>query len=115
MMRLDEGKAGITRRQLVRALAAEGAECYEGYCRPLYLQPLYQQDWARAAGRTYGPGLCPVAERMYEREVLFHTALWEQLRTPFVDQICTAFEKVWENREALRSVSDDGTRAIRRA
>jgi perosamine synthetase len=115
MMRLDEAAAGVSRRQVVRALSAEGVGCYEGYCRPLYLQPLYQQDWQGKGARKYGPGLCPVAERLFDRELFFHTALYEELRTPWVEEICTAFEKVWEHRELLRSVGDDGTRAIRRA
>jgi perosamine synthetase len=115
MMRLDERVAGVSRRQVVRALAAEGVGCYEGYCRPLYLQPLYQQEWAGKGARRYGPGLCPVTERLYDRELFFHTALYQELRTPFVEQICAAFEKVWAARAILREVGDDGARAIRRA
>jgi len=115
MLRLDETAAGVTRRQVVAALAAEGVECFEGYCRPLYLQPLYRGEWPGKNGRRYGPGLCPVTERLYEREVLFHVYLYESLRTPWVDQICHAFEKVWANRGELAKVADDGARAIRRA
>lgn len=115
MLRLDEAAAGVTRRQVVAALAAEGVECFEGYCRPLYLQPLYRAEWPGKNGRRYGPGLCPVTERLYEREVLFHVYLYESLRTPWVDQICHAFEKVWAGRSELAKVADDGARAIRRA
>jgi len=115
MLRLDETAAGVTRRQVVTALAAEGVECFEGYCRPLYLQPLYRAEWPGKNGRRYSPGLCPVAERLYEREVLFHAYLYEALRTPWVDEICLAFEKVWANRDELAKVADDGARAIRRA
>jgi perosamine synthetase len=115
LLRLDEAAAGVTRRQVVAALAAEGVECFEGYCRPLYLQPLYRAEWPGKNGRRYGPGLCPVTERLYEREVLFHVYLYDSLRTPWVEQICHAFEKVWASRDELAKVADDGARAIRRA
>jgi len=115
MMRLDEAAAGVTRRQVVRALEAEGAPCYEGYCRPLYLQPLYQADWPEKGGRCYGPGLCPVTERLFERELFYHMYLYSALREPWVEQVCNAFEKVWAQRDQLKSLSDDGARAIRRA
>ncbi len=115
MMRLDERAAGVTRRQMVQALQAEGVPCFEGYCRPLYLQPLYQAAWPGKGGRSYGPGLCPVAERLYEGEVFYHMCLYAALRDPWVEEICCAFEKVWANREALARVGDDGTRATRRA
>ncbi len=114
-MRLEEKEAGITRRQLVKALAAEGADCFEGYCRPLYLQPLYQGEWPGKDGRQYGPGLCPVTEQLFEREVFYHTHLYEAVGEPWVEQICQAFEKVWANRDQLAKVTDDGALAIRRA
>lgn len=115
MMRLDAAVAGVTRRQLVRALAAEGVPCFEGYCRPLYLQPLYRGDWPGKNGRSYGRGLCPVAERLYESEIFYHTCLYAALREPWVEQICRAFEKIWEQRAELAKVPDDGACAIRRA
>lgn len=115
MMRIDERVAGISRRQLARALAAEGVGCWEGYCRPLYLQPLYRADWPGKDGRTYGPGLCPVAERLYDRELLYHMYLYEAMREPWLEQVCRAFEKVWHHRKALAQLGDDGHRSIRRA
>jgi perosamine synthetase len=107
MMRLDEREAGVSRRLLVRALTAEGVPCFEGYCRPLYLQPLYQNDWPGKGERRYGPGLCPVVERLFDREVFFHTALHPAISADLADQICAAFEKVWANRERLRAALDD--------
>jgi dTDP-4-amino-4,6-dideoxygalactose transaminase len=115
MMRVDESAAGLTRRQIVRALEAEGAPCYEGYCRPLYLQPLYQAGWPGKNDRQYGPGLCPVAERLFEQELVYHTYLYADLRASLVDEICRAFEKVWANRDQLAQITDDGARAIRRS
>lgn len=115
MMRIIEAEAGISRRQLIKALAAEGAPGYEGYCPPLYLQPLYQADWPGKDGRYYGPGLSPVTERLYERELFYHMYLYESMREPWVEQLCQAYEKIWAHREELAEVADDGTRAVRRA
>jgi perosamine synthetase len=114
-MRMDEGIAGASRRLVVRALEAEGVPCYEGYCQPLYLQRLYQADWPGKDGRAYGPGLCPVTERMYERELFYHVHLYPALREPFIEEMCRAFEKVWAQREALAKMADDGATAVRRA
>jgi dTDP-4-amino-4,6-dideoxygalactose transaminase len=115
MMRLIEREAGISRRQLVRALDAEGAPCYEGYCQPLYLQALYQGEWPGKNGRRYEPGLCPVTERLFAHELFFHAYLYESLNEGLVNQICNAFEKIWDNRSALASIEDDGSVAVRRA
>lgn len=115
MMRLIEAEAGISRRQLVRALGAEGAPCYEGYCRPLYLQPLYQGDWPGKNGRRYEAGLCPVTERLFDHELFFHAYLYESLAGRVIDEICKAFEKIWANRSQLASLEDDGSLAVRRA
>lgn len=114
MLRIDPEKAGMTRRQAVRALTAEGVECYEGYCKPLYLQPFYQADWPGKNNRYYGPGLCPVTERMFEEEAFYMVCLHEECR-PFVERICDAFEKVWEHRDDLPEVAADGAYSIRRA
>jgi perosamine synthetase len=115
MLRIDEAIAGVSRQRVVRALAAEGVECFEGYCRPLYLQPLYRADWPGKGNRTYGPGLCPVAEHLYDHELFFHPYLYESLKGQWIDAIVHAFKKVWAQRDALTGLSDDGTRAIRRA
>jgi perosamine synthetase len=115
VMRIDEAAAGITRRQAVRALAAEGVDCFEGYCRPLYLQPLYAADWPGKNGRQYAPGLCPVTERLYSRELFFHSYLYEALAGRWIDGVVRAFEKVWAAREQLRAVEDDGATKVRRA
>jgi dTDP-4-amino-4,6-dideoxygalactose transaminase len=114
MMRIDEREAGVTRRQVVRALAAEGFDCFEGYCRPLYLQPLYQQSWPGKGERTYGPGLCPVVERLFGQQAFFHTALHPGIDPAMASQICEAFEKVWAHRETLRRLPDDGAPIARR-
>ena len=115
MMRMDEAASGFTRRQAVRALAAEGVDCFEGYCRPLYLQPLYADDWPGKDGRRYGPGLCAVTERLYGRELFFHSYLYAALQGRFIDGVVRAFEKVWAARSELQRLEDDGATKVRRA
>jgi perosamine synthetase len=115
MLRLDEAAAGVSRRQVVRALEAEGVTCFEGYSRPLYLQPLYRAAWPGKGTREYVSGLCPVAERLYDHELFFHPFLYEAMRDPWLDQICLAFEKVWAHLADLASLTDDGAVATRRA
>ena len=72
-------------------------------------------DWPGKNGRRYERGLCPVTERLFESELFYHMYLYAALRTPWVEEICQAFEKVWANREQLAKVEDDGSRAIRRS
>lgn len=77
-LKVDEARLGATRSQVSRALAAEGFPNWQGYVRPLYRLPVFQQRVALrggfpfnlAPGRTYPPGLCPVAERLWSRELL---------------------------------------------
>lgn len=106
-LKIDERAAGFSRRALVRALGAEGVECFEGYCRPLYLEPLFSRDPRNR------PGLCPITERLYGAELFFHTWLYEAIE-PQAELIVRAFEKIWDNRVALATLDDDGQRAIRR-
>lgn len=104
MLKLDESAAGITRRQLSRALEAEGVPNEEGYCRPLYLQPLYRADWPGKGERFYGAGLCPVTERLYARELIYISHLHDEVRDYALEGTCMAFEKIWSQREALSKV-----------
>ena len=42
-LRFISEKAGLNREDFVTAVNAEGIQFYEGYSKPLYLQPLYQR------------------------------------------------------------------------
>ena len=69
-------RTDLIRDTFCRALAAEGFPLGVGYVRPLYLLPLFQERIAIGAegfpfslsNRTYPKGLCPVAERLHEKE-----------------------------------------------
>jgi len=104
---LDPALAGFSRRALVQALAAEGVECFEGYCRPLYQEPLFAQDPSSSTG------LCPVTERLYGDQLLFHGLLYPEI-APLGTAICDAFEKIWDNGSALASLDDDHASSSRR-
>lgn len=89
-MRFDEQMAGMKRDEYVKILNAEGASFYQGYTRPLYLQPIYQQQECFKNGypfkapindklvKDYKKGRCPVAENLYENEMILN----EHIRLP---------------------------------
>jgi dTDP-4-amino-4,6-dideoxygalactose transaminase len=118
----DADVVGVTRERFVAAVAAELPTSPDrdwpllsaGYVRPLYLQPMYQQQiaigpsgcpfrCAHYAGKVdYREGLCPVTERIEAR----HMIVTEFLRPPAtladMEDVVRAFEKVYDQRRALR-------------
>lgn len=107
--RYDATTVGPSRTVFVKALNAEGFPCSEGYVRPLYLLPLFRERRAIGANgfpftlsnRTYRPGLCPTAERLYERELIFFQPCAWEMDDETVERLVTALHKVHANREAL--------------
>ena len=104
---------GLDRRMFVEALAAEGIPVSEGYTRPIYLQPMYQQRMAYAKGCpwtcggydghvSYAPGLCPVAERLQERDLITLTVCHPPQTEADMDDIAAAFNKVLAHASQLR-------------
>ena len=105
---------GVTRSAVASALRSEGIPIAEGYVRPLYLQPMYQQRIAY--GRegcpwtcghwhgevSYEPGICPVAERLHDAELLLLDVCRAPLTIEDLDDVADSFEKVIENLDALR-------------
>lgn len=111
-MRYDERVMGIPRGLFVRAVQAEGIELREGYVRPIYLEPMYQEKVAFAKGFpftspwsksdvSYAKGHCPVAEAAYERELIFGKFCRRPLTETHMDEVVDAFEKVLEHRTDL--------------
>ena len=104
-LRLDEDALGVSRAAFARALRAEGIPVGEGYVAPLYRQAIYQRR-AVAALRgkhvpSYADGLCPVCERMHERELLDLTLIHAGMSESDVDDVATAFLKVYAQRARL--------------
>ena len=86
--------AGVSREEFILAINAEGLQYYQGYTRPLYLQPMYQKRWAFKCGYpfsapenkdsnpNYQEGACPVAERLHFHEMMIN----EHIRPPHTDE-----------------------------
>lgn len=112
-MRFRRDRAGVKTEDFVSAVNAEGMLFTQGYARPLYLQPLYQQKRLfkhgypfnaaenRGCRQEYAPGTCPIAERLHTQELLID----EHVRPPHtladIRDIVRAVRKV-AGREAAR-------------
>ena len=82
--------AKVSRSEFVKVVNAEGINFYQGYTKPLYLQPVYQNKHLFKNGYTfsatenkecfmhYSSGTCPNAERLYFNEMLIN----EHVRFP---------------------------------
>jgi perosamine synthetase len=107
--RFDADRVGCSRAAFAAALCAEGMPVRGGYLAPLYNLPLFRDrtgigrdGWPlNLSEQSYVPGLCPVAERMHEEELLeFHPCAWDPAPDT-VAQFAKAVHKVYENRHAL--------------
>ena len=117
-VRFKEEIVGIPRDIFVKALNAEGIPFGAGYVRPIYLEPLYQKRIAYGKKgcpftcsfyeRTvdYSRGICPVAERMHEKELIFTSVCRYPHSKEDMDDVARAFEKVFENQEDLKVLFD---------
>jgi dTDP-4-amino-4,6-dideoxygalactose transaminase len=112
-MHYDAAEAGMPRARFVQAVNAElprpqhveQTPLIEGYVRPLYLAPLYQRRQSLGRGGfpwtlhpevryDYAAGLCPVAERMRDRELLLTSLVREPLTESDLDDLVAAMRKV---------------------
>lgn len=117
----DESVVGVPRDRFIAAVKAELPESKlrrghtplvsVGYVKPLYLLPLFQQQiaigangfpfTAAAARPNYAKGICPVAERLHERELFFHELMRPGMTRCDMDDVIAAFRKVYEYRATL--------------
>jgi dTDP-4-amino-4,6-dideoxygalactose transaminase len=122
--KFQEDVAGVPRHVFVNAVKAElppfalreseGVKLSYGYVKPLYLQPLFQQRIAYGSKGfpfcsaeytgtvDYRKGSCPTTERMHEKELFIHEFMLPSMRARDLEDVVTAFEKVWEHRAQLR-------------
>lgn len=120
----DEKIIGAGRDKFIEAVAAElpfvelreteGKQIGCGYVKPIYLMPLFQNKIAIGKnnypfGRKYysgsvdyGKGICPVAERMHEKELFSHEYMRPPMSKEDLDDAAAAFEKVYEYRQELK-------------
>jgi len=107
--KVDEEVLGVSRADFSAALAAEGFPHFVGYLRPLYMLPTFQQRIAigrdgwpfTLTNRTYEKGLCPVAERMYEHELLCFETCAYRLDEAQIDSLIAAIRKVHRLRHQI--------------
>ena len=107
--RYDAAVTGVPRAKIAEALNAEGVPAWEGYLEPLYMLPTFQRRIAigrdgwpfTLTDRRYARGLCPVAERLYEQEILEFAICSHALAAPDLERVIAAFRKVFAHIDAL--------------
>jgi perosamine synthetase len=119
----DETVAGVPRDRFVEAVARElpategretdGPLISAGYGIPLYRLPMYRRKiafgehgypfTAPTFGGTinYDEGICPVAERLSDVELIVHEFIRPPATEADLDDVVAAFWKVWNNRSEL--------------
>lgn len=114
-LKLDVDKTGVKAPLLVKALNAEGMDFYVSYMKPLYLQPLYQNQIVYGdkgcpfkcsfyKGQVdYSKGICPNAERL--EDIIISTEIVRPPQTTEdMDEIVMAIEKIIDCKNELLSV-----------
>lgn len=108
-LQMDEVKLGVSRKDFSAALTAEGFPHSTGYLRPLYMLPVFQKRIAigrdgwpfTLTNRKYEKGLCPVAERMYEHELLLFEPCAYRVDETTADKLVMAIRKVHAKRDEI--------------
>jgi perosamine synthetase len=123
-IRFDENAMDIPRNLFMRAVNAELPKpkywnttplYLEGYVRPLYLNPIYQRKIALGrkgfpfnanpgVSYEYPRGLCPVAERLHEKELLLCPLLQEAISVADINDFADAVEKVVREKQELMNL-----------
>jgi dTDP-4-amino-4,6-dideoxygalactose transaminase len=113
--------SGIHRNKFVEAVKAElmpielreteGIKVGCGYAKPLYLQPMFQKHiaygsngfpWSKSGKNyDYSKGICPIAEDLHFNLLITHEYMRPGMTKEDLDDIITAFVKVWENRREI--------------
>lgn len=110
IFRIVAATFGAPRSAVLQALGAEGIPVCGGYALPLYRQPLF-------LNKAFGPYLAPSSAKLdyaavkspncekvcYEQGAWFEQNLFLGAEND-MDDIACAFEKVYENRHALKSL-----------
>ena len=120
-----EDITGVPRDSFIEAVKAElaptegkeieGVCMAAGYVRPLYLEPVYQNKMGYGAkgcpfkcpmykgAVEYKKGICPVTERMYEKELFMHDMMHSFMKRQDLDDVVSAFEKVYSLRKTIKN------------
>lgn len=115
VLRYDAATVGVSRNEFMRRLDAEGIGMTVNDTRhvppistfvyPIHLQPIFTQKNFRPKGYpwacpeytgsvSYGRGLCPVVEDLWENSLVAVNAIYPPLTTADMDDIANAISKV---------------------
>jgi dTDP-4-amino-4,6-dideoxygalactose transaminase len=107
MLRLDAARFGASRTAVLKALQAEGIPCSAGYGLSLYQQPVFRNKAFGpylpkiSARLDYSDANCPNSDLICrEQGVWLSQSIFLGPRSD-VDDIARAFEKIFENVDAL--------------
>jgi len=112
---LDVDELCVSRERIIEALRAEGVPALMAGYQNLHLLPLFKYKIAYGAKGfpwkstfcnsdvTYGPGLCPVAEKLHAKTFLGLNICMNELPSSDVAMIITAFHKVWAQLDRLKA------------
>jgi len=111
---------GLKRETLAAALLQEGYRISQGYQKPLYLLSLYQDKRPYPRSQfpfvsgdyptevSYAKGLCPTAERLYEKEMLYTTMFQPPNNKGTIDGFIDALKLIELQVEDLRAYEAKG-------
>ena len=110
---LDPEEIGVSRARIVAALRAEGVSALtDGYVN-VHRLPMFERGIAYGdrgypftAGERaprYGAGICPVAERLHDQDLLGLVVCTLQLGEEDFEAVVGAFRKVWDGLDELRA------------
>ena len=106
VMKYDETKIGLSRDNFVEAINAEGYYLRGGYLKPIYLEPMFKQKIcfgksgfpftanSRNNEISYEKGLCPVAERLNDKEVMLTNIIYPPITLDDMDGFVRAIKKI---------------------
>lgn len=112
-IKVDEKILGISRDALVAAMKSEGFPMSKGYVKPIYLLPVFQTKKAfnetqfpfvsnyYSGNPDYSYGICPVTERLYEKEFTFTEICQYPYTSAHVKLFIKALKKIIENKHEL--------------
>lgn len=112
---LDVETLGVSRERIVQALRAEGVPSLMAGYQNVHLLPLFRNKVAYGtkgfpwnspyctSDVQYGPGLCPVAERLHSHTFLGLNICMNELPPEDVALIIAAFRKVWNRLDQLKT------------
>src|SRR6185503_13297299 len=107
MLRIDAKKFGAPRAAVLKALQAEGIPCSGGYGFPLHRQPMFRNKAfgpflpKASAKLDYAKTQCPNSDLICREQCLWLEQSMFLGPRADMDDIARAFEKVYDNREAL--------------